>query len=197
MGNSINSLAPKNYNFRRVIFKQILVKVVTWSNCPNMNVTWLHWLSVNIGSGNGLVSSDNTPLPEPMLTKISVTMWRHLTTISFRCFIAVWPIEYELCLFCYIHNMPLSFMRSIDQLWRRTSEKSLTITQAAHWHIYATLGEMTWDNSKIVLVQIYIQVRQITDNIKQLHGTSSWFVNVFHTRWNQVPDIAYPYLNAN
>ena len=93
--------------------------------------------------------------------------------------------------------MPLSFMRSIDQLWRRTSEKSLTITQVAHWHIYATLGEMTWDNSKIVLVQLHIQVRQTTDNIKQLHGTSSWFVNVSHTKWNQVPDIAYPYLNAN
>ena len=29
---------------------------------------------VNIGSGNGLVPSGNKPLPEPMLTQISVAM---------------------------------------------------------------------------------------------------------------------------
>ena len=31
----------------------------------------------NIGSGNGLMPSGNEPLPEPMLTKISVAIWRH------------------------------------------------------------------------------------------------------------------------
>ena len=31
-----------------------------------MNVTGLHWWSVNIGSDNGLVPSDNKPLPEQM-----------------------------------------------------------------------------------------------------------------------------------
>ena len=31
-------------------------------NCPNMSVTELHWWSVNIGSGNGLVPSGNKPL---------------------------------------------------------------------------------------------------------------------------------------
>ena len=36
-------------------------------NCPDMNITGLHWWSVNIGSGNGLVPSGNKPLPEPML----------------------------------------------------------------------------------------------------------------------------------
>ena len=44
-------------------------------NCPNINVTGLHWWSVNIGSGNGLVPSGNKPLPEPMLTQISVAIW--------------------------------------------------------------------------------------------------------------------------
>ena len=34
-----------------------------------MNATGLHWWSVNIGSGNGLVPSGNKPLPEPMLTQ--------------------------------------------------------------------------------------------------------------------------------
>ena len=33
-------------------------------------VTGLPWWWVNIGSGNGLVPSENKPLPEPMLTQI-------------------------------------------------------------------------------------------------------------------------------
>ena len=33
--------------------------------------------SVNIGSGNGLVPSDNKRSPEPMLTQINVFVWRH------------------------------------------------------------------------------------------------------------------------
>ena len=32
---------------------------------------------INIGSGNVLVSSGNKPLPEPMLTQISVAIWRY------------------------------------------------------------------------------------------------------------------------
>ena len=44
-------------------------------NCHNMNVTGLQWWSVTIGSGNGLVPSGNKPLPEPMLTPISVVKW--------------------------------------------------------------------------------------------------------------------------
>ena len=31
----------------------------------------------NNGSGNGLVPSSNKLLPEPMLTQISVAIWRH------------------------------------------------------------------------------------------------------------------------
>ena len=31
---------------------------------------------------NGLVSSGNKPLPEPMLTQIYVAIWRHWTTMS-------------------------------------------------------------------------------------------------------------------
>ena len=32
---------------------------------------------VNIGSGNGLLSSGTKPLPEPMLTQIHVAIWHH------------------------------------------------------------------------------------------------------------------------
>ena len=56
-------------------------------NCTNMNVTGLHWWSVNIGSGNGLVKSGNKPLPEPILTQIFATIWRHLATMSWRAWL--------------------------------------------------------------------------------------------------------------
>ena len=63
-GLNINSLAPGKFewNFRHLIFKQILV-IDGWGiwNCPNVNVTGLHWWSVNIDSGNGLVPSGNKP----------------------------------------------------------------------------------------------------------------------------------------
>ena len=65
---NINSLAPGKFewNFRYVISKQILV-IDGWGiSCeiaPNMNVNGLHWWSVNIGLGNGLVLSGNKPLP--------------------------------------------------------------------------------------------------------------------------------------
>ena len=78
----VNSLAPGKFewNFSYVIFKHILVidglRHLLW-NCHNMNVTGLHWRSVNIVSDNGLVPSGNKPLPEPMLTQISVAMWHH------------------------------------------------------------------------------------------------------------------------
>ena len=62
----INSLAD---------FSDWWLRHLLW-NCPNMNVSGPHWWSVNIGSGNGLVPSGNKPLPEPMLTQISVTIWR-------------------------------------------------------------------------------------------------------------------------
>ena len=63
------------YNFQ-TDFSDWCLRHLLW-NWPNMNVTGLHWLSVNIGLGNGLVPSGNKPLPEPMLTQISVAIWRH------------------------------------------------------------------------------------------------------------------------
>ena len=72
-----NSLAPGRFerNFHANFSDQWL-RYLMW-NCPQMNFTGLHWWSVNIGSGNGLVLSGSKPLPEPMLTQISVAKWRH------------------------------------------------------------------------------------------------------------------------
>ena len=47
-----------------------------WRNYHEVNVTRLDWWLVNIGSGTGLVLSGNKPLPEPMLTQISVVILR-------------------------------------------------------------------------------------------------------------------------
>ena len=68
----INSLAPGEFqqNFSYVIFKWILV-IDGWGIACEIALIWMSldllW-KVNIGSGNGLVSSGNKPLPEPMLT---------------------------------------------------------------------------------------------------------------------------------
>ena len=43
-----------------------------------MNVSGLHWWSVNIGTGNGLVLSGNKPLPEPVLPQIC----RHMASLG-------------------------------------------------------------------------------------------------------------------
>ena len=62
-----------HWNFRSLIIKLIVKWLITevflW-NFPQVIVIGLHWLLVNIGSGNGWVPSGNKPLPEPMLTKI-------------------------------------------------------------------------------------------------------------------------------
>ena len=42
-----------------------------------MNATEPYWWYVNIGSGNGLVPTDNKQLPEPVLAKISNVIWGH------------------------------------------------------------------------------------------------------------------------
>ena len=41
-----------------------------------------HVLTLNIDSGNGLVSSGNKPLSKLMVTQISVATWHHLATMS-------------------------------------------------------------------------------------------------------------------
>ena len=76
----VNSLVPgdilmKLYtcNFQ-TDFSDLCLRHLLW-NYPNMNLTWLHQWSVNIGSGNGLVPSGSKPLPETMLTQIYLAIW--------------------------------------------------------------------------------------------------------------------------
>ena len=51
-------------------------------NCPHVTITKPRWWLGSIDSGNSLVSSGNKPLSEPMMTQISVTIWRHQTSMS-------------------------------------------------------------------------------------------------------------------
>ena len=72
-----NSLAPGTFQWL-VIFQASFIDWwlrCLWWNCPQMNVTWHYWWWVNIGSGNGLVTSGTKPLPGPVLTYIYVLIW--------------------------------------------------------------------------------------------------------------------------
>ena len=77
-----DSLAPGKFewNFRYVIFKQILV-IDGWGISCEIALIWMSLDFTDdqstLGSGNGLVSSGSKALPKPMLTQISVTIWCH------------------------------------------------------------------------------------------------------------------------
>ena len=78
MGNPMLTHWPHGrfrWHFRWVIF--MLILVIDYWNCHQMNVTGSYWWQVNIGSGNGLVPDGTKPLPEPMLTQIYVAKWYH------------------------------------------------------------------------------------------------------------------------
>ena len=72
----INPLAPGGFDYGlkfQTHFKDKYLKYFLW-NCYQVNATTLHWSSVKIGS---LLPDGTKPLPEPMLTQIYVTIWRH------------------------------------------------------------------------------------------------------------------------
>ena len=60
-------------------------------NCSQVNATEPYWWEAYIGSDNGLVSSDNKPLPELMLTSDGITrpQWvKHSQHINAN----IWPV---------------------------------------------------------------------------------------------------------
>ena len=61
--------------------KDKYLKHFLW-NYPQVNATRLHWWSVNIGSGNGLVPSGTKPLAERILTQFYVAICRYQPTMS-------------------------------------------------------------------------------------------------------------------
>ena len=75
-GSYFNSLSAgrSSINFKSIIFTLIMENSSTHCeiNVTQVNPTEHSWSEVNIGSGNGLASSGNKLLPEPMLTQNSV-----------------------------------------------------------------------------------------------------------------------------
>ena len=67
------------WDFQVNLFSDWWLRYLQW-NCPHMNANWPYWWYVNIGSGNGLLLSGRKPLPGPLLTPISVTVWCHWAT---------------------------------------------------------------------------------------------------------------------
>ena len=58
------------------ILNEQFFRLISMWNCSQVNATRPHWWLVNIGSGNGLVPSGNTPLPEPILTqRVNLLEW--------------------------------------------------------------------------------------------------------------------------
>ena len=57
-----------------IIFKLVKRIYISLWNCSHVKATRSHWWSVNTSSSNGLEPSGTKPLPELMLTLISVTI---------------------------------------------------------------------------------------------------------------------------
>ena len=78
MVSHINSLTPGRswFNFKSAIFYLVLLIGIFRSSYDDALMGFI-WRRVNNDSDNGLVPSGNKPLPEPMLTKIYVAIWRH------------------------------------------------------------------------------------------------------------------------
>ena len=119
-------------------------------NCPNMNVTGLHWWSVNIDLGSGMVLSGNKPLPEPMLTQIFVAIcvtrpqWVNCPVGSYLIIHnkteATTPYQTFIQIPChFLAPMAFCFTDSIEcyGIWLSQPMKSLHITLA--WTIVSSV----------------------------------------------------------
>ena len=78
-----NSLDPGRWScdFKLFNIKDRYREPSMW-NRPHVNAILHRWWLVNTESSYGMWPSGNKPLPEPMLTNISVGIWRHYATIS-------------------------------------------------------------------------------------------------------------------
>ena len=77
-------------DFGKLFIFEIYTKFPTrwWSFCFCCNLWWVFsYFDWTIGPSNGLVPSGNKPLPDPMLSQISVAIWRQYATMSstLRC----------------------------------------------------------------------------------------------------------------
>ena len=109
----VNSLAHGKCgcDFKNIIFK-LIKQNSCMGICCKIAFRWmpqnLGLSEVNICSGNGLVSSGNKllPIPQPVLTQISVTLWHDLGTMIYHTDAWLrWPM------FCKQHSQMDFYMR--------------------------------------------------------------------------------------
>ena len=104
----------------QLIHKYDITNYVIQNNslCPSGDIA-LRWLPLNLameiifGVGNGLLTSINTPLPQPRLTPINVTIWHLKATLSL--------------LIAYGYHSPVSV--------RKSSAMKYTIPVCVLWYI--------------------------------------------------------------
>ena len=112
-------------------------------------------LTVNIGTGNGLVLSENKPLPKPMLTQIyGVSRIQWVNWSSFHCY--------------FLHNV---FTYKRDELWilydvSRVATQIFCVQQCVlakghnknHWEIWPSWNwQPCCGKNDIIYIYIYIQ----------------------------------------
>ena len=122
---------------------------ILW-NCSQMNVAGTHWWLVNIDSGNGLVLSGNKPLPEPMLTQISVAMASQDHDDLKGIF---WNENY--CILIQIPSGEVYFIGSswchvnigMDNDLRPSMQQDITRTNVEKFHVFSSGWSRIWFNS--------------------------------------------------
>ena len=138
----INSLAPGKFewNFRHVIFKQILV-IDGWGIACEIA---LIWISLDLTGDQPTSVPDGTkPLPGPMLTEIYVAIWRHYASMlirehytgfgwSFICTVGSWRRVLEPRPICTYNSVKWT-----DRLDIRYTPPSIQLIVAL-WHHMAT-----------------------------------------------------------
>ena len=82
-----------------VYFSNWYLEHFQW-NWPELSAKEPHWWQVNSGSGNGLLLSDNKPLPKPVLVQFYRPQWVNLLFYDFSNMNVdnIYPFEGKWCL---------------------------------------------------------------------------------------------------
>ena len=143
-----------------------------------LNATRPHWWLVSIGSGNGLVPSGNKPLPEPILDKIYVTIWRHRATMSQSL---MWSIDLtagkRVCMAC----LPDSLIRPYGT---DVALKFLTFYVKHHFNYFHILYYPSFiDTERAQVINLPPGIKDMNSFILLSSIPLSLFFNVLYIVW--------------
>ena len=140
-----NSLAPGRCGN---VFKSVIISThitdqfhehLLW-NSYQMNASEPLWKEVSIDSVNGLVPSGNKPLPEPLLTQISI--WRHSATKA-KVWFSRWHADFfsekkKIYMCIFFHCTTLKWHRLLETFLMVDKEHFIIHNQPIPWLL------MTW-----------------------------------------------------